>query len=218
MMTKAKRKTIPGIHISDLEVCSIEVTRPISYSFRFKRGWAIFTINDDTGEFAINSDWGNYSYRWSANPKNLGAPSLTDFLRRTLQRDAAYVIDKFSYTNKADLDPIVDESATRREFKRALASVFRHRRKSKILDHGNVRDAFREIDDIDFESNTSIERSMISDLYHLPDLLPCEWWDLIRHMPSARAVILRHSLLPFFGRHLQQLDDEATVMRTGKAP
>lgn len=71
----------------------------ITYSFRAapgEFGWACCTVNDATGELLITSDWGNWSHRWSADPKHLGAPSLTafigtrgdvDYLARKLQRE-----------------------------------------------------------------------------------------------------------------------------------
>jgi len=53
----------------------------VTYSFRGEPfGWACYSINEVTGELAITSDWGNWSFRW--NPKHLGEPSLHAFLGR----------------------------------------------------------------------------------------------------------------------------------------
>lgn len=70
-----------------------------TYSFRAEPGqfgWACCTVNDDTGELLITSDWGSWSHRWSADPRHLGAPTLTafiggrsgvDYLARKLQNE-----------------------------------------------------------------------------------------------------------------------------------
>lgn len=75
-------------------------TAATTYSFitegpEFK-SWALCTVNDQTGELLITSDWGSWSHRWSASPEALGAPSLTafianrsdvDYLARKLQKE-----------------------------------------------------------------------------------------------------------------------------------
>lgn len=72
-----------------------------TYSFKASdgHGWALCTVNDITGELQITSDWGSWSYRWHADPRSLGAPTLThflgdrsdvDYLARKLQREGRY--------------------------------------------------------------------------------------------------------------------------------
>jgi len=61
----------------------ISTQTAVTYSFRAapgEFGWACCTVNDATGELLITSDWGNWSHRWSADPRNLGAPTLTAFI------------------------------------------------------------------------------------------------------------------------------------------
>src|SRR3954468_12887558 len=84
-------------------------TRPTAYHFRFKaEGWAIFTINDETCEFSIQSDWGVYGYRWLQG--GFGERTLTEFIAKT---SPDYIVNKLQIgTCSVNLDDVIDEIAT----------------------------------------------------------------------------------------------------------
>lgn len=44
------------------------------------KSWALCTVNDQTGELLITSDWGSWSHRWLASSSALGLPTLTAFI------------------------------------------------------------------------------------------------------------------------------------------
>lgn len=60
--------------------------RPVSGSF----GWAVITMNERIGMLQITSDWGNWSYRWSAP----GMP-FKEFCIQ-MERDPDYLIGKLT--------------------------------------------------------------------------------------------------------------------------
>lgn len=81
-----------GLSLISTQVATTYVFRAGSGEF----GWANCTVNDTTGELAIQSDWGAWAHRWNSDPSSLGAPSLTvfigcrgnvDYLASKLQRE-----------------------------------------------------------------------------------------------------------------------------------
>lgn len=81
-----------------------------AYEFRGEAlGWAICTINDATGELSIQSDWGNWSHRWSPDPENLGAPTLTAFIGG--RGDVDYIARKLQNEGRSGVAFSVDATA-----------------------------------------------------------------------------------------------------------
>jgi hypothetical protein len=89
----------------------------MTYRFRAndRSGWAICTVNDATGELAITSDWGNWSYIW--NPRHLGRPSLTHFIGD--RSDYDYLANKL--LGRADCW-VLDADATIATWRKRLAA------------------------------------------------------------------------------------------------
>lgn len=163
--------------------------------------WATFTIVEALGEFTIVSDCGNYSHRWPA--MGLDGEPLKDFLTRC---DAGYVIDKFSYSNKTDLEPEVDYKATRKEFRKAIGERYKESRepffRSK-MDKNDVSDLLQEVDDLlgDEPPTMLVCERMSSEMWNA---LGSEPWELICRRSSARYEALHDHLLPFFFNWLKE--------------
>lgn len=171
------------------------VSHPISYSFRFKTGWAIFTLNDSTGEFSVQSDWGDYAYRWHTG--SLGGSTLTEFVRD--HADCQHIADKFSYGGKANLADVFDEEATKANVVRVVRECMRdlpldERRQlgldlRETLRFGDAEEFMRSIDECEV-ANKFLDHENI-----------CT-------KKSYRFEFLKLRLLPFFKTHLKSLANE----------
>lgn len=122
------RKSIKGVSYPDLSEFTVTVGTADVYSFRFKEpfGWAIFTVNNATGEFHIQSDWGNWQYRWAVG-KNLGERSaahekpLSHFL--ATGSGSGYVVDKLSYNEPRSFQQEFSEKRTKDAMRRMILSA-----------------------------------------------------------------------------------------------
>jgi hypothetical protein len=194
---------VDGCFMPRLEKYRVSESRPVSYSFRFDENWnwAIFTINDVTGEFSIQSDWGNWSYRW--NVSNLGGSALksprplTAFLAN---RDSdSYVADKlFSPDEKRRFDSEGTKKALR-------GHIISERRDGSITSE-QAREAWEAVDDADY----STERDLVDSVEEADDdnLFGEGSYDIyeqfVAHKPCSEWFIVCYKLLPFFFDYLRR--------------
>lgn len=168
------------------------------WSFRFEGdpNWAIFTVNSHTGEFSIQSDWGNYSHRWSPNPGVLGAPTLKDFLLKT---NPHYIVDKLSYNEGPQFKRQLDEYATREAIKEVLMEQSDERGDGGLYGE-NI---WEELESLDFSNPDSLDRTL-EDTTFLKEQVPMwELVDLFVYRPSTRYTFLVEEMIPFFLNHLK---------------
>lgn len=89
----------------------IATNHPVSFRFtassRF--GWAICTVNNDTGELAVQSDWGTWAYRWHV--ESLTKP-LVDFLATA---EVNYVANKLAHDESHVFDASLTVAALRKK-------------------------------------------------------------------------------------------------------
>lgn len=191
--------------MDDLTLVRQTTTTANAYSFRFKWGWAIFTINESTGEVAICSDWGSYSHRWHVGALGERADgsrvTLTEFLAGCCSRDRDdYVVRKLKLDSQSKcLEDVFDREATLQGVRKCV----REYRREQRLTRDEARELWHEaLAWVDHEYGCTFESC--------PDQL-CRFlngtidaaYEYIERKPSVRFVFLRDQLLPFFGKWLR---------------
>lgn len=179
----------------------VSITRPTAYHFRFDGfggGWAIFTVNDETGEFTVQSDWGVYGFRW--HPPHLPTSNLTLFLagKGKEEHDCCYITNKLQLgTQSRELDDVVDREATRKALRYAIGDDY----SDGVLTKERVPELLEEIDS--WEGNDFDYGSVPSELV---DHFDCHvsLFDYVKHKHSGRYKVLTYELLPFFCRWLRE--------------
>lgn len=176
-----------------LEVRSFTFHTANVYSFRLNgySGWAIFTICNKTGELSIQSDWGNWSYRWNTGALGQGY-TLTKFIAKT---DCDYLARKLC-PNKTRPSEIETCKAFRKEI------IRRRRRHDVKADVARwLWDEAREIATVYSERGADRASSVMSDEFC--DFFE-EWWFYLRDEDSYEFLMLREHLLPIFKERLEK--------------
>lgn len=131
---------------------STEESTTISIHCRFKpHGWATFMINNDVGTLSIQSDWGDWSYRWGTG--SLGSPTLLIALRDRF--DQWYVANKLFGGKTSAYDPYKTEES----FKKKLLEARRRRDISKE----DASELWYELDRVPWENVDALYYSLPSD-------------------------------------------------------
>jgi hypothetical protein len=198
----------PGESLDNLhKECTVEVSQARAYHFRFQPfGWAIFTLNDSTNEFTIQSDWGNYCFRWPRAGVGHESPPMENFI---VGCHPEYIARKFSQ----DLNRQEVKQFNLEETKKSFREEIIRMRKETVrdgfdhLDAERARQAWealdwicRRADDYGGEAASVImydnwpdELGMFNDELH-------EWFI---YTDTPRFKFLVEKLLPFFQTYLR---------------
>lgn len=177
------------------------------YRFTFEHsGWAIFTVNDETGELNIQSDWDDYCYRWNIaalGERNGRRMTLTEFLARC---DTGYLVGKLCMGLHRDQRLEFDEVATRKAMTKHAAELYRD---GGVRWYGGgatlPKDVVKEL----YAEIRRYCRRAASDIYEayyfVPELVE-RYFDNLHewfvYRDTGRVRFLGDQLLPFFLSHL----------------
>lgn len=179
--------------MDELTLVSQTTTTAQAYSFRFKWGWAIFTLNDRTGELSIHSDWGTYGHRWHTGALGDGL-ALHTFLA---QCDGDYVARKLRMAAQSKC--LHDELSPDRSLKELRRAICEERRQ-KGMSKARARDLFELAGEWTHGGTFTYEDCPCD----LADYLSHEQHEFMLNKPSARFLFVRDTLWPFFTAWLRE--------------
>jgi predicted AlkP superfamily pyrophosphatase or phosphodiesterase len=175
-------------------------TAAVTYNLTGARGWALCTVNDQTGELSIQSDWGIWGHRWSTNPASLGAPTLTAFLG---DMDAAsdYVANKLTSRRGGD-KPLREEFDCAATVSSIRAMICAYRREVAASGWGAqrftaevARQIWDDLTDLEHINDATFFLSTAMNIANF-DLLGEEYDSLLVYVDTPSYCVLRHGILP----------------------
>lgn len=149
-------------------------------------GWAVVTIDDDTGTLLINSDWCNCSHRWGRGP-HLGVESqkLSDFIRQHF--DANYLARKLFYGKKV-------EAYDERETERAVRTEIIRMRRDERLDRERARELWNSLKFVEWASADMFVMSLPDDVSR--EVCGGEPWYWVGTRTTSEFIAIQDIVLP----------------------
>lgn len=175
--------------IPSLKLTGESVSRTFHLRSESGYGWALATLNDVTGELSIQSDWGDWAYRW--NLDGLGERTLTEFVGSVA--DEYYLADKLcpdGRHGKADLQ------ATRDDVRRKILESRRSGRMNLSRDDARSLWNFTASNEFRYEFEDGIDPEW--DI--LERLLEGDRHYVLVWGPTWSYLVLRDAILPVVKR------------------
>jgi hypothetical protein len=186
----------PGgpVTTTELTVASSTIWSTKTYHLIFKPfGWATFYVDDQHGTLAIESDWGNYAYRWGRGQwLGVDPPDLSPDLSRALLQFGScdYIARKLFRGQDEEYDP----DATEREIRVEILRL----RRSGTFDRDEARCAMTLVERIDWhDPSAAYSNEELRELIEEP-------WEYVRRGPTAWFLVMRDQVLPAFLRVLRE--------------
>jgi hypothetical protein len=204
--------------MDDLKVRKFQKHVAEAYHFNFEAtfGWAIFTVNCHTGEFQIQSDWGDFNYRWHVDHLGYSDVPVETRLKHFLcmRPDAHYVANKLTMSRQ-DLRSEYRDDLTEERIRQEIVK----RRKAQDIDKDAASEAWWDLKhEVDFGNETALFHTITDAVYEALGMFymhkgtkmldAAGMSEYIQHRPSGRYMFLVEKLLPFFFDHLRkELED-----------
>lgn len=165
-------------------------------------GWVLATVNDETGELSIQSDWGHWSYRWSAQAGCLGAATLSHFLARRARGSMyngkfypdTYLADKLTSSDRKLREEFDPEGTVAR----LRGYVLEHRRREELTCE-MARELWDDLGEILTHDDRDTYDGFATRFYDITNhdrVVSDSLSEYLRHEPTYGYLILRDCIIP----------------------
>lgn len=176
----------------------------VAMTYHFKAdqafGWALATINDTTGELTIQSDWGDWTYRWS--PHHTGCPTFSHFIGERTRWDEQglpagryYLADKLTSSDRHKREQFSPQKTVA-----ALREEIIEKRRAGEIGRVLARRLWDALGEIEHENDV---RDFVDGFYNHTEQRERElvWkyaieFEKLRHEPTYGYLVLRDAILP----------------------